>query len=229
MELEEIKKEARRTAVKRNYPYRIFFLSKISPYVTYLFTKTTVTPNQVTILSFLFVVIGTFFLFRSEPVQWVVGWFFLQVYLILDCSDGELARLKGMETKFGVFLDNFLHPVSNALVAIGAGVGGYNSYDSINILLMTCGASALVVTLSLSRSNILLLGEDTGIPTGKKGYNPLVMLILSPGGFFHPILLLSLAEIIYPTIPFRIIYIPGIFIIGSFILMMRLIVFYRGK
>jgi len=228
MDIKEIKKEARRIAIRKNQPYRIYFLSKISPYLTYLFAKTSVTPNQVTLLGFLFVVTGTYFLSKSEPVQWVIGWLFLQIYLILDCSDGELARLKGMETRFGGFLDNFLHPISNALVIIGAGAGSYYVYDSVKILIMTSGTSALAITLSLIKSNILLYKEDVDIPTEKKRYPPLLMLIHNPGGFFHPLLLLALAEIVCPTIPFRIIYIPCLLIVGIFILAMRLMAFYRG-
>lgn len=228
MDLEKIKEEARRTALERKYPYRIFFLSKISPYITYVCTRTSVTPNQLTLISFLFTVLGAILLSMPSSLFWIFGWLLLQIYLILDCCDGELARIKDMETSFGAFLDNFLHPISNALVVIGAGLGCYLSYDNPTTLLLTSGASVVTIALSLFRSNILLVVKDLSTPTeGKEGISWL-RIFVSPGGVFHPLLILSLAEAIYPTVPFRIIYIPSILLAGTCILVVRLIRFYQG-
>jgi len=228
MDLKKIKEEARRTALEKKYPYRIVFLSRISPYVTYLFAKTSVTPNQLTLLGFVFAMLGAISLSGPRPLDWIVGWLLLQVYLILDCCDGELARIKGMETRFGVFIDNFLHPISNALVVIGVGVGCYQAYNSPSMLFLTAATSAVTVALSLSRSNMLLLARNCGLPTESKGRHPLLWLFLSPGGFFHPILLLALAEISIPMAPFRMIYIPSVLVSGIGRLMIRVVSFYRG-
>ncbi|MCD6263064.1 CDP-alcohol phosphatidyltransferase family protein [Candidatus Bathyarchaeota archaeon] len=229
MSLERIKEEARRTALKRNYPYRIFFLSRISPYITYLFTKTSITPNQVTLLSFLFVLLSVILLSRPEPLNWIFGWLLLQAYLILDCSDGELARIKGMETRFGAFLDNFLHPISNSLVVMGAGTGCYRAYHTPPLLLLTSGAAVITMALSLSRSNILLLVKGREVQAKKGGGHPLVRLALSPGGFFHPLLALSIVEMMAPKVPVRIIYIPSVLLIGLCLLVKRIFRFYRGE
>lgn len=228
MDLKKIKKEARRTALERKYPYRTFFLSRISPYITYLFAKTSVTPNQLTLLGFVFTVLGAISLSKPRLFDWIMGWLLLQVYLILDCSDGELARIKGMETRFGVFIDNFLHPISNALVVIGVGMGCYQAYNSSTMPFLTAAASAVTVALSLSRSNMLLLVKNSSSPTERKGRHPLLRLFLSPGGFFHPILLLALAEILVPTAPFRMIYIPSVLVFGISRLIIEVVNSYRG-
>jgi len=215
MSLERIKEEARRTALKRNYPYRIFFLSRISPYITYLFAKTSITPNQVTLLSFLFVLLSVILLSRPEPLNWIFGWLLLQVYLILD--------------RFGAFLDNFLHPISNSLVVMGAGTGCYRAYHTPPLLLLTSGAAVITMALSLSRSNILLLVKGREVQAKKGGGHPLVRLVLSPGGFFHPLPALSIVEMMAPKVPVRIIYIPSVLLIGLCLLVKRIFRFYRGE
>ena len=228
MGLNEIKKEAHKIALNKNYPYRILVLSKISPYFTYLFSKTTVTPNQITVLGFIVVIISAYFISYPSPIYWIVGWSLLQLYLVLDCVDGELARYKKSTTKFGGFLDNFLHPISNALIVIGAGISSYNSYDKASILYLTLFSLLIVLTLSLFRLNTYLIKSKSNMQASFKKRNPLIMIIISPGGFFHPIVILALAEIIQPKIPYRIIYIPSIFIAGFIILFTRIFRIYRS-
>jgi len=80
---------------------------RISIYITKLCLKLGISANQVTLIDFLMVVAAGVFLTFANPVYWLIGIFFFFLYLVIDCSDGEVARYnvaKGKKSKspFGV-------------------------------------------------------------------------------------------------------------------------------
>ena len=81
-----------------------------------LLAKTRVTPNQVSwaafgiaILSFISFVLG----------QNITGGLLVQLSSVVDGADGDLARLKGMTSKFGGFLDSVLDRYVDILLVLG--------------------------------------------------------------------------------------------------------------
>lgn len=74
-----------------------------------LFKKCRMTPNQITVLSFVCGLLGSFFLFRGIISIFIV---FLYISYWLDCVDGQFARRYGPYTKFGDRLDHFTDWVS---------------------------------------------------------------------------------------------------------------------
>ena len=89
---------------------------KASKPMARLLAKTRVTPNQVSwaafgiaILSFISFVLG----------QNIVGGLLVQLSSIVDGVDGDLARLKGMTSEFGGFLDSVLDRYVDILVVLG--------------------------------------------------------------------------------------------------------------
>src|SRR3989338_3408275 len=74
-------------------------------FFTPLLCKTSLTPNQVTVLSLLFG-IGSGLLFATgNSSLWLLAAFSLQMAAILDDCDGDIARIKNMRSKFGGWLD----------------------------------------------------------------------------------------------------------------------------
>lgn len=72
----------------------------------YLYKKgVKISPNSVTILTFLLGLISTFILAQGK---YVIGGLMVFIISILDGVDGELARLKNETTAFGSFLDSVL-------------------------------------------------------------------------------------------------------------------------
>ncbi|MEM2264976.1 MAG: sugar phosphate nucleotidyltransferase [Nitrososphaerota archaeon] len=72
----------------------------------YLYKKgVKISPNSVTILTFLLGLISTFILAQGK---YVIGGLMVFITSILDGVDGELARLKNETTAFGSFLDSVL-------------------------------------------------------------------------------------------------------------------------
>jgi phosphatidylglycerophosphate synthase len=109
------------------------YLRKGSIYLTrYLFLPSGMTPNAVT---WLMVFIGAC---GAGVLVWPSWWALLicavlmQFQIMVDCSDGEVARTRKLYSPAGVYIDRIGHYSSEALLAIGLGVhvdGGLGSID----------------------------------------------------------------------------------------------------
>jgi phosphatidylglycerophosphate synthase len=68
---------------------------------------------------------------RGDYASIVIGAAIFQVYSILDGCDGEIARAKNLESKFGEFLDNFCDFVASLLFVIALGFGLHRPREGI--------------------------------------------------------------------------------------------------
>ena len=95
----------------------------------YLFYRTPITPNQVTFLSMLVALIGDATLL-FYPGQLGLGLAALLLYLsfVLDCADGQLARIKAMSSSVGSYLDFLMDEIK--AVALIAAVAGRLAIDA---------------------------------------------------------------------------------------------------
>lgn len=81
-----------------------------------LLARTAVTPNQVSVVSFL---VGLAAL-PAYALGWnLAGGLLAQAFSVLDGVDGDLARLKGMATPFGAFFDAVLDRYGDAAIILG--------------------------------------------------------------------------------------------------------------
>ncbi|GLW96049.1 CDP-alcohol phosphatidyltransferase family protein [Microtetraspora sp. NBRC 16547] len=99
----------------------LLYMRKLSIYATWVLAKTPITPNQVTGLMILCGVLAGAVL--AIPGIWaaVGAAVLIQIYLLLDCSDGELARWTGRTSITGVYLDRVGHYLAEAALLIGLG------------------------------------------------------------------------------------------------------------
>ena len=89
---------------------------KLSLPVARLLARTAITPNQVTWVAFGIAVLSfVAFIFGQN----IVAGLLVQLSSIADGVDGSLARLKGMSSTFGGFLDSVLDRYADALVVLG--------------------------------------------------------------------------------------------------------------
>ena len=119
-----------------------------------LLAKTRVTPNQVSwaafgiaILSFISFVLG----------QNIVGGLLVQLSSIVDGVDGDLARLKGMTSEFGGFLDSVLDRYVDILVVLGLTLWSlsHETYPGIWVV----SFAAIVGTLYISYTRACIVSE----------------------------------------------------------------------
>ncbi|MEN3540181.1 CDP-alcohol phosphatidyltransferase family protein [Microbispora sp. ZYX-F-249] len=99
----------------------LLYMRRLSIYATWLLAKTPISPNQVTGLMIVCGVAAGAVL--ALPGLWAAlgAALLIQVYLLLDCSDGELARWTGRTSITGVYLDRVGHYFAEAALLIGLG------------------------------------------------------------------------------------------------------------
>jgi len=94
----------------------------VSPYFTWVFVRMGVTPNQVTVVMVICGVLAGVVLAFGGLWSAVLAAVLIQIYLILDCSDGEVARYTGRTSIAGVYLDRIGHYLSELALLIGLGM-----------------------------------------------------------------------------------------------------------
>jgi phosphatidylglycerophosphate synthase len=96
---------------------------RISLAITRRLVTTGMTPNAMTLVSVSVGLVGAPFFLSSAPVYQLPGALLFLAHSILDGCDGELARLKFLESRRGAVLDfwgdNLVHAVVFACMAIG--------------------------------------------------------------------------------------------------------------
>ena len=124
---------------------------RVSEPVARLLTKTKLTPNQVSwgafgiaLLSFVSFILG----------QNIIGGILAQLSSIVDGVDGSLARLKGMSSTFGGFLDSVLDRYADILIVLGLTWWSISDEVYPRIWLVGFLAIAGTICVSYTRSRI---------------------------------------------------------------------------
>lgn len=101
-----------------NFVDRIFY-RPIGFRIAKALRNTGVTPNMITVISIFVGAAAGFFFYKADIVYNVIGILFLIMANILDCVDGQLARLTGIKSKIGRILDGFAGDIWFASIYIG--------------------------------------------------------------------------------------------------------------
>ena len=92
---------------------------KISVLISSRLSRLNISPNHLTLISFSLAVLSGLFFFLGGYPKIVIGGFMAQLSSILDGCDGEIARLKFRQSKFGEYLDRVLDRYADALIILG--------------------------------------------------------------------------------------------------------------
>lgn len=103
--------------------FSVFFLRKFSKLLTWLAVRIGATPNQVTLISFAIGLYSAFCFAQGTFWQIFLGAILLQVSIIVDCVDGELARYTRKFSQLGAWLDAVTDRVKEYMVFLGLAVG----------------------------------------------------------------------------------------------------------
>ncbi|MFJ1757094.1 CDP-alcohol phosphatidyltransferase family protein [Kitasatospora sp. NPDC088134] len=99
------------------------YMRKISLRITrVLSTVTVITPNGLTYLMMLTGILAGAALVVPGLTGAILGALLIQVYLLLDCVDGEVARWRRQTSLTGVYLDRVGHYMSEAALLTGLGL-----------------------------------------------------------------------------------------------------------
>jgi len=110
--------------------YSVFFLRKISKLFTWLAVRLKMTPNQVTLISFGIGLLSAYEFSKGNFWAIFAGAVLLQLSIIIDCVDGELARYTRQFSQLGAWLDAITDRIKEYLVffalAYGAAKNGHD-------------------------------------------------------------------------------------------------------
>lgn len=103
--------------------------------------STNITPNQLTVISMIFGVLGGICYSFGTHKAFMFGAVLYLLYNVVDCSDGQLARLKKNGTTIGRILDGVADYVVSVALYFGIGFGyANNSSKPFLIWLLTAAA-----------------------------------------------------------------------------------------
>lgn len=100
----------------------------VSKIFTKFLLKTNIQPNHITIFCFTFSIMGALLFFMGGYLNLLIGAILAQLASILDGCDGEVARLKFLETEFGGWFDAVLDRYADAFLLFGL---TYYTYHAI--------------------------------------------------------------------------------------------------
>jgi len=105
--------------------FSVFFLRRVSKLLTWAAVKVGATPNQVTIASFAIGLYAAFLFAQGDTWSLIGGAILLQVSIIVDCVDGEIARYTRKFSELGAWLDAITDRVKEYAVFLGLAYGAF--------------------------------------------------------------------------------------------------------
>ena len=126
---------------------------KLSGGVTQLFLKLGLSPNTITMVSLVLGLIAAGVFALGSYQFGIIGALLFQFSVIIDCCDGEVARLTFAESRFGqeldIWADNVVHMAIFAGIASGAYLHGSWEGSSLPLILGMCAVVANMISLWL--------------------------------------------------------------------------------
>ena len=125
----------------------------ISKYISFLFIKLNITPNQVTVAHNILEFLSLFLFLTGEYKLFYITIIILVIGGILDNVDGEIARVTGRTSLKGEYLDLIGHRIIHPMFFLFLSIGIFTNYP--NIILLVLGAlAALGYTISEISTNV---------------------------------------------------------------------------
>ena len=128
---------------------------KISNKITEWLIKTPITPNQISILNFIFSIFIAWVVSFGKPLTTMIGGVLFQFASILDGCDGEVAQIKLKVSKTGALVDTLTDHLSYVVFLIGVTLGAYNATGDSTLLYVT-GATCAFLLIALNFSRLYL-------------------------------------------------------------------------
>ena len=139
------------------------YMRRLSPYLTRLILRTPLSANGVTALMIPAGLLAALCLTFDGIWTAVLAVLLIQLQLLLDCSDGEVARWRKQFSPVGVYVDQLAHYSTEAAIPAALGVradGGWNSIGGwtalgllTSVLILFLKSETHLVQYALGRSD----------------------------------------------------------------------------
>jgi len=138
---------------------------RISARISKFLVKTSLTPNMISIISFAMAAVAAYFFSIGNYLMSIIAGILTQIASIIDGCDGEVARLKGLSSKYGALFDTLLDRYADILLVIGIGYGYYlMTQNSLSLLLLAIPLTGFIMS-SYARKEYMIRYEKQ--PKGK--------------------------------------------------------------
>ncbi|PKL49856.1 MAG: hypothetical protein CVV39_02195 [Planctomycetes bacterium HGW-Planctomycetes-1] len=153
--IEEIRKVCQEPVIAENGWYIRNFVRRVSIYFTMFFLCTPVSANRITLLAIFMGIIAGGFLSIGGYANGLIGVLFLQLFLIFDCADGEIARYKNQGSLRGKYLDLIANDIVLVAIFLGLSIRMLNSNYRVPITFLSHNNVIFVFGLSAIVSHLL--------------------------------------------------------------------------
>jgi hypothetical protein len=148
------------------------YMREISLHIDPYLVNTKITPNQLTYLMVVVGVLGGAALLIPGLPGAILAVVLFQIYLLLDCVDGEVARWRKQTSITGVYLDRIGHYLCEAALLVGFGVRGadvFHQEGSTNWLWAFLGTVAALGAILIKAETDLVdvARQRSGLPAVK--------------------------------------------------------------
>jgi phosphatidylglycerophosphate synthase len=147
------------------------YMRDVSPYFGWIALRLGFSPNQLTYLMMASGVLAGVVVSLPAPELWTAlgGAVLIQVYLLLDCVDGEVARYLKQTSVAGVFLDRIGHYLSEISLLVGLGFmaqGGWQNGGWVELGLVAALGAALI---KAETDNVVVARAKSGLTADPSG------------------------------------------------------------
>jgi phosphatidylglycerophosphate synthase len=136
------------------------YMRRVSPYVTRLLLRTPISANGVTWLMILCGVAAAGVLALPGLLPAIGAVLLIQLQLLFDCCDGEVARWRDQKSLLGVYLDRIGHWVTDAALPIAIGIRA----DGDEYVVLGLVAAVLVLFIMGESALVTVARAEAGLP-----------------------------------------------------------------
>ena len=161
--LKETKEKCKRKNSEANNKLH-WFSSKFSIYFSYFFLKLKLTADQVTIVFFCVGLMGSFLYSSISLISSFIGYIMFRLHIIIDMSDGDVARFNKSYSIRGAYWDAVIHSILNPLYYILILYSFYIQFDSITFLILGSFAglsSSILMGVKNNHYKAMFLNNET--------------------------------------------------------------------
>ncbi len=130
--------------------YSRFFGRRISIFFTWIFLHLGLTPNMITFICLILGIVGSFLIAVPKVHYLLAGSILFQLYMILDSSDGEVARITNQKSLLGSYLDKLIHIFIYTALYVALGLNIYIRTGNLSYVLL-----GILVSLVMSLASTI--------------------------------------------------------------------------
>lgn len=173
---------AKKAMAKNDY-FAFYVGRPLSYLLTVPFVKTNITPNQISYLSIIPLIVGfIIMIFTTDFVVLLLAWFLFFLWNLLDGVDGNLARYREQYSKDGSVVDAMAGYVAMVLTYFGAGIVAAHLNDSdVYIILGALSGISLIFPRLVMHKYINTVAQDESVSSikDKSDFNTIKILALN--------------------------------------------------